>query len=163
MPDIVLATLNAKYIHAAFGLRYLLANLGDLRPLATLREFDIHQRPVDIAEAILAENPQIVGLGSYIWNVTPATEVVALLKKMRPGLIIILGGPEVSYETDRQTIIALADHVITGEADLKFAEVCRRLLAGEKSAKIIPAELPDLDQLTLPYELYTDQDVAHRV
>jgi hypothetical protein len=28
MPDIVLATLNAKYIHASFGLRYLMANLA---------------------------------------------------------------------------------------------------------------------------------------
>jgi hypothetical protein len=28
MPDIVLTTLNAKFIHAAFGLRYLFANLG---------------------------------------------------------------------------------------------------------------------------------------
>ena len=31
MPDIVLSTLNAKYIHASFGLRYLMANLGGLR------------------------------------------------------------------------------------------------------------------------------------
>ena len=40
---------------------------------------------------------------------------------------IILGGPEVSYETEGQPIVQLADHVITGEADLKFAEVCRAL------------------------------------
>src|SRR5579872_5813858 len=56
MADIVLATLNAKYIHAAFGLRYLLANLGGLRPRAALREFDINQRPIEIVEALLAEN-----------------------------------------------------------------------------------------------------------
>ena len=31
MPEIVLATLNAKFIHAAFGLRYLFANLGELQ------------------------------------------------------------------------------------------------------------------------------------
>ena len=31
MSDVVLTTLNAKYIHSAFGLRYLLANLGELR------------------------------------------------------------------------------------------------------------------------------------
>ena len=54
MPEIVLATLNAKYIHASFGLRYLLANLGPLRPSACLAEFDINQRPVDIAEMLLA-------------------------------------------------------------------------------------------------------------
>ncbi|MFN7141584.1 MAG: DUF4080 domain-containing protein, partial [Limisphaerales bacterium] len=54
--------------------------------------------------------------------------------------------------------------VITGEADLKFAEVCRTLLAGEKlPQKIIPAELPDVNQLALPYDLYNDKDIANRV
>lgn len=164
MPDIVLATLNAKYIHAAFGLRYLLANLGELRPRAALLEFDINQRPIEIAEAILAESPRIIGLGVYIWNVAPTTELVSTLKRLRPDIQIILGGPEVSYETDRQAVIDAADYVITGEADLKFAEVCRQLLAGEKPAqKIIAAELPDLAKLASPYEFYTERDVAHRV
>src|SRR5262245_27176352 len=155
MPDIVLATLNAKYIHAAFGLRYLLANLGPLQSRATLMEFDINQRPLDIAEALLAQEPQIIGLGVYIWNATESTELVALLKRLRPEVKIILGGPEVSYETDQLRIVELADHVVTGEADLKFAEVCAELLEQLPSLhKIIPAELPDLDSLALPYEFY---------
>ena len=186
MPEIVLTTLNAKYIHAAFGLRYLMANLGPLQSRARIMEFDINQRPVDIAEKLLALNPKIVGLGVYIWNAGPATELVATLKLIRPDLIIILGGPEVSYETDQQEVVRLADHVITGEADLKFAEVCGVLLNSAKAAadvrrlmpagqeksepprvgccgKIIPAELPDFSQLTLPYNLYDEQDIAHRV
>ena len=128
MPDIVLTTLNAKFIHAAFGLRYLLANLGALQPRAKLMEFDIHQRPVDIAEALLAQNPKIIGFGVYIWNIAPTTEVIATIKRVRPDIIVILGGPEVSFETGQQEIVQLADHVITGEADLKFAEVCGELL-----------------------------------
>src|SRR5205814_4624381 len=52
MADIVLTTLNAKYIHSAFGLRYLLANLGDLRSRACLVEFDIQQRPLDVVEVL---------------------------------------------------------------------------------------------------------------
>src|ERR1051325_4232509 len=128
MPDIVLTTLNAKYIHAAFGLRYLMANLGALRERARIVEFDINQRPVDIAEVLLAQNPKIIGIGVYIWNVAPATEVVAALKRIRPDVIVILGGPEVSYEAEQQEVVRLADHVITGEADLKFAEVCEQLL-----------------------------------
>src|ERR1700722_2378785 len=164
MAEIVLATLNAKYIHAACGLRYLFANLAELRPRASLLEFDINQPVAKIAEALLAENPKILGLGVYIWNVTLTTELVATLKQLRPDLIIILGGPEVSYECDRQPIIRQADYVITGEADLKFAEVCRQLLAGQKPpGKIIPAELPDLAQLASPYEFYNDKDVAHRI
>jgi radical SAM superfamily enzyme YgiQ (UPF0313 family) len=164
MAEIVLATLNAKYIHAAFGLRYLLANLGGLRDRAALLEFDINQRPIEIVEQLLAANPKIIGLGVYIWNVAPTSEVVSTLKRLRPDITIILGGPEVSYEVDRQPIVQQADYVITGEADLKFAEVCRTLLAGEKpSFKVIPAEVPDVSQLTLPYSLYDDRDVAHRI
>jgi radical SAM superfamily enzyme YgiQ (UPF0313 family) len=162
--DIVLTTLNAKYIHAAFGLRYLLANLGPLRAAAAILEFDINQRPVDIAEALLARNPKIIGLGIYIWNVASATEVVAILKRVRPGIMIILGGPEVSYEVETQPIVQLADCVITGEADVAFARACQQLLSGQSlMAKIIPAELPDFSDLVLPYDLYDDQDVAHRI
>ncbi len=164
MSQIVLTTLNARYIHSAFGLRYLLANLGPLRAEARIVEFDLQQRPLEIVETILAQNPRIVGLGVYIWNVTPATEVVAALKRVRPDVTVVLGGPEVSYEMEEQEIVRLADHVIAGEADLKFAELCAGLLRGEcPPAKIIPAEVPDLAQVRLPYDLYDDADVAHRV
>ncbi len=188
MPDILLATLNAKFIHAAFGLRYLYANLGDLQPRAAIAEFDINQKPIEIAEAILAREPRILGLGIYIWNVRPATELVGILKRARPDLTIVLGGPEVSFETEEQEIVRLADHVITGEADLKFAEVCRELLRERNGVmesgsdgvnadsstpslhhsvgslpKVISAELPDLNRLTLPYDYYDARDVAHRV
>src|SRR5579863_10139044 len=102
MPDIILTTLNAKYIHASFGLRYLMANLGPLQPRALMAEFDINQRPLDVAEKLLAKNPRIIGFGVYIWNVAPTTEVVATLKRVRPDIIVVLGGPEVSYETEQQ-------------------------------------------------------------
>lgn len=113
MPEIVLTTLNAKYIHAAFGLRYLLANLGALRPRAALAEFDINQRPMDIAEQLLARKPRIIGFGVYIWNVAPATEVISAIKRVQPDILIVLGGPEVSYETAEQRIVDLAESVFT--------------------------------------------------
>ena len=162
--DIVLATINARYIHAAFGLRYLLANLGHLRSRAAILEFDLTVRPVDVAESILAANPRIVGLGVYIWNVRESAEVVSILKRIRPEVVVILGGPEVSHETDRQRIVERADHVITGEADFAFAEICRVILeGGQPGTKIIAATLPDLTRVTLPYAHYNDQDLAHRV
>jgi radical SAM superfamily enzyme YgiQ (UPF0313 family) len=164
MSDILLAALNSKYIHSSFGLRYLQANLGELEPLSTLAEYDIIQRPVDIAESILAHRPRLIGLGVYIWNVGPATELVAILKRLAPDVVIILGGPEVSHETEGQRICQLADYVITGEADLRFAQVCRELLGGRKpESKVLPAALPDFSQLALPYRLYTEQDIAHRI
>src|SRR5690349_21135741 len=63
--SIVLTTLNAKYIHCAFGLRYLLANMAELRAITELVEFDINQRPLDVAEILLARNPRIIGFGVY--------------------------------------------------------------------------------------------------
>ena len=163
MSDIVLSTLNAKYIHASFGLRYLLANLGPLKSRARLLEFDINQRPLDIAEKLLAANPRIIGLGVYIWNVSETAEVVAAVKQIRPEIIVILGGPEVSYETGQQEIVRLVDHIIAGEADLKFADVCQTLLTGGPQPKIIPAPVPDFSQLALPYDLYDERDLAHRI
>ncbi len=164
MPEIVLTTLNAKYAHCAFGLRYLLANLGDLRERAAIVEFEISQRPVDILETLLAHNPRIVGLGVYIWNIEQATRLVGDLKRVRPDITVILGGPEVSYETEGQSIVELADYVITGEGDLTFATVCEQILQGLPPAeKIIPAVLPQFARLKLPYDFYTDEDIAQRV
>lgn len=163
MPDIVLTTQNAKWIHASFGLRYLRANLGELRERSVLREFEISQRPGDVAEAILAEQPRIVGLGVYVWNATPALQLVRILKQVRPDVRVIAGGPEVSHEVDEQEICALADHVITGEADLAFADVCRRLFAGETVPHRIDASLPHFAELASPYDEYTDTDIAHRI
>ncbi len=164
MPDIVLTTLNAKYIHAAFGLRYLLANLGDLQPRAGIVEFDINQRPLDVVEALLARQPRIIGFGVYIWNVTPTAEVMGALRRLRPDLVLVIGGPEVSHEVEGQSIVGLADYVVTGEADLELPRLCRELLDGGRPAgKVRAAPLPDLAQVRLPYEHYTDDDIAHRV
>lgn len=161
---IVLATINARYIHAALGLRYLYANLGEMQAAASVMEFDNRQRAGDIAEEILASKPRIVGLGVYIWNVALSTEVVAVLKRVSPDTRVILGGPEVSFETEEQSICALADHVITGEADLTFAQLCRALLTGRETwPRIIHAGLPALGEVAFPYEQYSSEDLAHRV
>ena len=170
MPDIVLTTLNARYIHCAFGLRYLMANLGELQPRAKILEFDINQRVVDVAERILAQEPRIVGLGVYVWNAVESRQLVANLKRLRPDLVVIIGGPEVSHEVEQQQICRDADYVITGEGDLAFAEVCRQILRqpsrrarAPAPSTIIHAPPPEFDQLVLPYHLYTDEDIAHRV
>ncbi len=161
---ILLTTLNASYSHAAFGLRYLLANLGPLAEQAEILEFTIKQRPLDMVEALLARQPRIVGIGVYIWNARESLAIVAALKRLRPELVIVLGGPEVSYETAEQEIVQLADYTITGEADLAFAELCGQVLAGDPPrGKIIAAGLPHFAQLELPYQLYTAADLAQRV
>jgi radical SAM superfamily enzyme YgiQ (UPF0313 family) len=162
--DIVLTTFNARYAHAAFGLRYLMANLGELQPRARMLEFEINQRPIDALDQILSQDPKIVGVGVYIWNAEQSEKLVAMLKRVRPDIRVILGGPEVSHETDQQPMCAAADYVITGEADLAFADLCRSLLNGRRPLmRIVPAELPEFSKLVLPYDLYDERDVAQRV
>ncbi len=177
-PAIILATLNAKYIHAALGLRYLLANMArhggeDLRQRTLLREFTIARKPQDVVDELLATldtgsgegtGPQVIGFGVYIWNVTQTCEVVRLLKAQRPDITVVLGGPEVSHELEGQAIVQLADHVITGWGDVSFPKLCRALLHGPQPLmKIIPGEQPPLDQIDLPYADYSDADLAHRL
>ncbi len=164
MAAIVLTTLNARYVHASFGLRYLRSNLGALRERCEIVEFEIRQRPVEVVERLLLRQPQVLGLGVYIWNARETLEVVRLLKRIAPEVMVVLGGPEVSYETDQQPIIELADYVITGEADQAFARLCEQLLGGERpTPKVIAAPLPSLENLALPYDEYNWEDLAHRV
>lgn len=163
MTDIVLTTLNSRYAHASLGLRYLRANLGELRERSCIREFVIGQKTEEIVEKILAERPRIVGVGVYIWNVEEATRLVAMLKAVAPEVIVVLGGPEVSHETNESRICAYADHVVTGWGDVSFATLCAQLLSGEAPfAKIISGVQPPLDQIVLPYAEYDDEDVARR-
>ena len=169
MPQIVIATLNAKYIHASLGLRCLAANMDShggagLRVQTQLREFVIQQRPVQIVESLLALDPKVIGLGVYIWNVLETTQVVRLLKTLRPNIKVVLGGPEVSRETGEQEICRLADHVVTGWGDVSFPKLCRALLDGPQPLmKVIAGEQPPLAELALPYDEYTAEDLEKRL
>ena len=160
---IVLSTLNARYAHASLGLRYLQANMAELQPQTRLVEFVIGTRTADIVEKLLAHAPAIIGFGVYIWNVEETTKLVAMLKRVAPHVKIILGGPEVSHEPGEQPIVALADYLITGWGDVSFAQLCRQILNGPQPLMKIHAGVQaPLAELALPYDLYSDADIAHR-
>ena len=160
---ILLSTLNARYTHAALGLRYLLANMDELRPQTRIQEFVIGAKTADLVERILQHQPRIVGLGVYIWNVEETTKLVALLKRVAPEVTVVLGGPEVSHESQEQRIVQLADYTVTGWGDVTFAQLCRQILQGPKPLMKIHAGVqPPLDDIALPYALYNDDDIAHR-
>lgn len=161
---IVLATINAKYIHASLGLRYLYANLKELQSCCEIKEFVIQTRAIDIVEQILEAKPDIVGFGVYIWNIIETTNVVSLLKVVAPEIKIVLGGPEVSYEAEQQDIVASADFVLTGAADISFYQLCKDIInktePEQKILKSTPVELKDLE---LPYQYYSDEDLKNRL
>ena len=194
---IVLATLNAKYIHASLGLRYLMANMArhggaDLGAITSLQEFTIQRPAQQIVDALLQTlggrggtgergeaQVRVVGFGVYIWNVTQTTVVVRLLKEQCPQVKVVLGGPEVSHEWQQQeslaiggpgaagagdSLVALADHLITGWGDVSFPKLCRALVHGPQPLmKVIAGEQPPLDEVDLPYDRYSATDLAQRV
>jgi radical SAM superfamily enzyme YgiQ (UPF0313 family) len=164
MPDIILSTLNAKYIHASLGLRYLYANLKTLKESSEVKEFTIQNRAIDIVEKLLEKKPKIIGFGVYIWNVIETEAVISQLKTISPETIIILGGPEVSYEIESQSILNYADYVITGAADLSFYQLCSDILtATPPNKKILNSKPIDLNELRLPYDYYSDEDLRNRL
>jgi radical SAM superfamily enzyme YgiQ (UPF0313 family) len=151
-------------MHTAFGLRYLYANLGELRSAAHIEEFSIQQRPIDIAEQLLKHRPKIIGFGVYIWNVTEITRTVELLKQISPDTVIVLGGPEISHLPDRPAVVDIADYVVMGAAEKSFRDLCRLILSGDRplQREIQSIELP-LDQIQMPYRYYTDEDIKNRL
>ena len=163
-PKIVLATLNARFFHTSFGLRYLYANLKELQGFCEIKEFIIQTRAIDIVEQILESKPDIVGFGVYIWNIIETTDVVNLLKVIAPEIKIILGGPEVSYETEQQAIVACADYVLTGPADISFYQLCKDIInETPPDKKVLNSKPVPLEEIALPYEYYTDEDLKHRL
>jgi radical SAM superfamily enzyme YgiQ (UPF0313 family) len=164
---IVLATLNARWLHASFGLRCLKAALGPLRDRCVIVEGTLEDRAVDFAEKLLAHDPKVIGLGVYVWNAELSLDVARILKKLRPSVCLVVGGPEVSHEIDGQALCALADHVVKGEGEDAFRNVCERLLAPSSLSvvgeRVIDGGKPDLARVAMPYALYEDVDLKDRV
>ena len=165
--EVILCTLNAKYIHASLGLRYLHANMGQLTSFTSIQEYTINLRVSDIAEKLLAVNPSIIGLGVYIWNVKQTTELASLIKTIAPETIIIIGGPEVSYEYDSTVIFNTCDYLITGQADFAFRDLCSQLLDNGVNRALLPKVVnpmtPSVTQLESPYHLYNADDLNNRI
>jgi radical SAM superfamily enzyme YgiQ (UPF0313 family) len=160
---IILSTLNARYAHASLGLRYLLANMGPLQAQACIQEFVIGAKTTEIVEKLLAGQPRIIGFGIYIWNVEETTRVVAMLKRVAPQVTIVLGGPEVSHESAEQVVVQLADYLVTGWGDVTFPKLCGEILHGPKPLMKVHAGVqPPMEQIKMPYSLYSDHDIAHR-
>lgn len=164
MSDIVLVAVNARYQHTSFALRYLKANLAELEERCQLLEFSLDERPLDCLEKILASKPRVVGLSVYIWNAVVSLEIVRLLRRVAPEVVVVVGGPEVSYEWEQQELVSLADYLVRHEGELAFRELCRQLLSGERpGTRVLAGGQPPLETLALPYRLYSDHDLRHRV
>jgi radical SAM superfamily enzyme YgiQ (UPF0313 family) len=160
---ITLSTVNTSYLHTAFGLRYLKANLNEFESKCQIKEYTTERNQKDIVIDLLKDSPDLIGFGVYIWNVDFIEQIISIIKKISPETIIVLGGPEVSYETETQNIVKLADYTICGEGDFLFYELIKTLNTLDKpQEKIIKSKLPDIKTIKLPYYLIPNEDLSLR-
>lgn len=166
--NIILTTLNSKYIHSCLSIRYLKAFCRDIADIH-LMEFTINQSIDYIAGEIYKKKPYIVGFSTYIWNREEILRVSEILKTVNPDMKIILGGPEVSF--DSEDILKenwFIDFVVSGEGEIPFRELLLTILQGDENFSAVngltyrdgeriiknpPAKLiQDLDLIPSPYD-----------
>ncbi len=101
----VIVGINSKYIHTMLSVRYLAASLNEsLQSSADscciYREFSVNMSESSVLESLYNEAADVYCFSTYIFNVDYVLRVVKNLKKLKPDSVIILGGPEVSYENE---------------------------------------------------------------
>lgn len=104
---ILLAAVNAKYIHSNPGI-YSLKMYADKEGMSEssekasvdieIAEYTINHYTEQILEDIYKRKPDVAGFSCYIWNISCVMELVRDLHKILPDTDIWLGGPEVSYD-----------------------------------------------------------------
>jgi radical SAM superfamily enzyme YgiQ (UPF0313 family) len=179
MIKVTLTTLNAKYIHSCLAVRYLKVACRDLRDVAVeIKEYTINHLLLDIVSDLYVGKPDVIGFACYIWNIEMTLKVVSLLRKVLPNVVVVLGGPEVTY--DVATVFKECpdcDYIVLGEGEQVFCELldalrqgiavsnCVGLVGRENDLeKAVPcAFVPDLNLLSLPYEDEEMDELADKI
>ena len=127
--------MQSKYVKlCAFGARYTHSNLA-LHCLASAVPFDIeiieaniNQRIERVVEQIAKGNPDAVGFSCYIWSIERVLQAASSLKKILPDCLILLGGPEVSLNSEAlMQRYSFIDMIIRGGGEIPFAHFMQRL------------------------------------
>ncbi|MEK4254864.1 B12-binding domain-containing radical SAM protein [Ureibacillus sp. FSL K6-2830] len=124
--NILLTTLNAKYIHTNLAIRYLKAFARpEFDP--TIVEFTIKEPTLNIVTDLHQRKPDLVGFSCYIWNIEETIKVIQMLRVVSPHTKIVLGGPEVSYDVHYwlRRLEGLVDFIIMGEGEYSFKQLLR--------------------------------------
>lgn len=171
--NIVLSTLNAKYIHTNIAIRYL-KSYAEPEFHCDLAEFTIHDPTLSIVSDIYQHAPDVVGFSAYIWNIEETIKVIRLLKLTRPETIIVCGGPEVTYDYDQWLErVPEIDYIVIGEGERTFKNLLHAIdgqtdisdvqgIAYRQEGQLkITAPGPKLDLRTLPSPFRFEEDLAH--
>lgn len=135
---IVLATLNAKYIHTSLALRYLRAYARRDFPDIDLCEYTIKDVALNIAADIHKRKPDVVAFSCYIWNIEETIPILQMIRKTNPNVKIILGGPEVSYDTEQwMHRLPEVDAIVINEGEKTFHHLLQEI-EGERRFHLVP-------------------------
>lgn len=115
---IVFCTLNARFSHSSLALASLAASCRDQGRIS-IREYTINQAQHEITADLFLQQPDVICFSCYIWNIEQTLQLSRDLKKISPGIRIILGGPEVSFNAG-QILHNLPeiDLIVKGEGEL---------------------------------------------
>ena len=180
--DIVLATINAKWIHPSLALRLLKANLGSLEADCEILEFALRQPLKEKVEPILAARPRVLGLSVSIWNHLATLELLKALDtawkdasgtnpETRQKPLVVLGGPEITWlpvvgavpGQETPEIFQYADYVIRGEGEESFRSLCYGIFYGDPGVGSSSGAAVDLTAITPAYRLYTEEDLKKKL
>ncbi|MDD3712374.1 MAG: radical SAM protein, partial [Candidatus Izemoplasmatales bacterium] len=163
----LLVSINSKFIHTNTAVRYLKANCDfDV----SIKEYTIKDEVSFMLKDILAEKPEIIGFSCYIWNIPLIKEIITKIKAELPETVIIMGGPEVSYEYDDYLWEGLADYIVVNEGEITFNLLISSIINNQEKfnisnlaflsngkifrTKILP--IKNLDDLRSPYYFLDD-------
>lgn len=176
---VALTTLNAKFVHSSLALRCLRSAIED-RHDVTLKEFTIHD-PIEVVVSSLYElHPDVIGFSCYIWNIEETARILPVLRKVLPSTLIVLGGPEVSYDTEYfMERLPSVDAIVIGEGEATFKELvdaheafatlsgipglCYRLEDGRLHKTVASTKVVNLDDLPSPYGEAHMHELANRI
>ncbi|MFP3918840.1 B12-binding domain-containing radical SAM protein [Lysinibacillus telephonicus] len=171
--NIILTTLNAKYIHTNLALRCLKAAAQpEFNP--KIIEYTIKDPAFNIVSDIFQHKPDVVGFSCYIWNIEETIRVIRMLRVVSPQTKIVLGGPEVSYDVhDWLRRIEEIDFIVMGEGETSFKELLK-YFNGDIELEDVPgicylqggkikihAQPPKIDLRELPSPFRFEEDLPH--
>lgn len=179
--NVVLSTLNSKFIHSSLALRYLKA-YGEAHGQAyDIVEYTINMPVLHILSDITEHEIDILGFACYIWNIEMTLHVVDMVKAVRPDIKIVLGGPEVSFTADELlTRCPNIDYIVQGEGEEAFHALVTALQIGNDGLDpVIPGvrgrrdgsilgsaeavEVRDLSTIPFPYTEDDMEDLEHKI
>ncbi len=163
MNKILIAAINSKYIHTNLAVRYIkgyVERYSDKK--IDIYETSINNNMLKVIRDIFDEAPDTLIFSTYIWNKEYIFKLVKEIKKVLPMTKIILGGPEVSYNSKKILENFLeVDYITVGEGEKTTLDLLNEEIEEvkgvyyRKDGEVIfnghQETIKDLDEIPFPY------------